>query len=220
MKIKIAAQEFEVVRDPLPGFWTNTELGWWEPYTFPVFDKYVPKDGTYLDLGAWIGPTALYASRIAKRCIAVEPDPFAFDHLEANVLANGSAIELLNMAVMDYDGTVQLGSGNLGDSVTRVFESNTAPERINVPCHTLRKLVATANISGPLFIKMDVEGSEEFILRDVDFFAEHKPTLYLSLHPFWFKDPARAVSTIDRIGKLYAHRQEIAGNTFLFTDQS
>jgi len=34
----------------------------------------------------------------------------------------------------------------------------------------------------PLFIKMDIEGMEEEVLRDVEFFRERKPTVLVELH--------------------------------------
>lgn len=68
------------------GYWYNV---WfleiyptWEITTFEVFDKYLDKDKYYIDIGAWIGPTVLYAAQKTKRVIAFEPDNIAFNALK------------------------------------------------------------------------------------------------------------------------------------------
>jgi FkbM family methyltransferase len=42
----------------------------------------------YIDFGAWIGPTALYAAHFLHHVYALEPDPMAFSALTANVQRN------------------------------------------------------------------------------------------------------------------------------------
>jgi FkbM family methyltransferase len=201
--------------ETIPGFWAQVASGEWEPYTFDILKEYVPLHETFLDLGAWIGPTVLYAAGLGRRCIAVEPDPIAFAHLKANVEATAAPVELLNAAVMEYDGTVTLGSESLGNSMTRVSkDSNT----VEVPCLTLSTLMEEKRIAGSLFIKMDVEGAEENILRDYAFFEKHRPTLYLSLHTFWFCSLPVAVENLDRVCSLYKTREEVSNNVLLLTN--
>ena len=36
----------------------------WEPNTFKILDYYQNLNGTYIDIGAWIGPTVMYASQL------------------------------------------------------------------------------------------------------------------------------------------------------------
>jgi FkbM family methyltransferase len=205
---------FQVAEHPqFRWFWDDVESGKWEPHTFEVLDKYLGLDTTYLDLGAWIGPTVLHASTLCGRCLAVEPDPEAFTWLCENT--KGTRIETHRLAISDHNGVEMLGSEELGNSMTRL--SATA-NRIEVPCQTLTSFCAKTKISGPLFIKIDVEGSEEAILRDFAFFVVHRPTVYLSLHHQWFLDPATAMKTINRVGDLYKTRTRVEHNSLLFTD--
>lgn len=52
----------------------------WEPATFTAIRQALTKRrGVHVDSGAWIGPTALWASAFASRVLAVEPDPVAYD---------------------------------------------------------------------------------------------------------------------------------------------
>ena len=55
-----------------------------------VLKGLIEPDSTYVDIGAWIGPTVLYGGQIAARCITAEPDPTAREALEANLDLNSS----------------------------------------------------------------------------------------------------------------------------------
>lgn len=62
-------------------FWRRAGRGDWEPETFAVLDAHLRGDADYLDIGAWIGPTVLYAARKARHVWCFEPDPTAYRHL-------------------------------------------------------------------------------------------------------------------------------------------
>lgn len=169
-------------------------------------DAYLTPDHTFLDLGAWIGSHSLYASQIAKMVIAVEPDPIAASILKKNVPAG---VEVLNCAIVGSKGIVTLGSGLLGASTTRVNPNaggGIGPwadgQTFSTWGTTLRRLVEKLELKDPLFIKMDVEGSEEGILDDVEFFAEHKPVLFLEKHPWWWSDEAKTLKLIEQVSKV------------------
>jgi hypothetical protein len=110
-----------------------------------------------------------------------------------------------------------LGSEELGNSMTRLSAAHPGREVIEVSCQTLGNFFED-RIAGSTFIKMDVEGAEELILRDIEFFKKHKPTLYLSLHPGWFRDPNAGMITVNNVGGLYKQTHLVENNTLLFTD--
>jgi FkbM family methyltransferase len=220
MEITIHGRRFQVT-ETHKAFWESVEAGKWEPYTFDILDKYVPRHDNYLDIGAWIGPTAIYAAPLCERSIAVEPDPVAYEQLCENIVESRFVFQTRQCAISDYDGLMVLGAEELGNSMTRLSAAHPGREVIEVWCESLKTLVTKDKITGSMFIKMDVEGAEELILRDIEFFKKHKPTLYLSLHPMWFRNSTTAAETIDRIGSLYRyHIHPAAGdtNTVLFTD--
>jgi len=191
-----------------PPFWTQVRDGIWEPQTYNVFDKFLKPEMTYLDLGAWIGPTVMYAASVAKRTIAVEPDPIAFPVLRQHIEANNLVVELHNEAITGYNGTITLGSGSLGSSTTRANPTGGGRQpdwnqTFSVQCHTLIDFIAMHGIETPLFIKMDIEGGEEDVLKDFELFEDLRPTLYLSVHPFWWKSQD-TWETIKKISTLYS----------------
>ena len=71
-----------------PEFWQLFNANCWEVPTFSILDTFLNEESNYLDIGAWIGPTVLYASKIAKQCYAIEPDPYASFLLQANLSLN------------------------------------------------------------------------------------------------------------------------------------
>ena len=189
-------------------FWKYFESGGWEPYTFNIFDTFLSPEDSYLDLGAWIGPTVLYAADLCKHCYAIEPDKIAYDALLRNIgLSQKNNITPFNCAIFNYDGTLQLGNDlDLGNSVTRPGQSQNL---FDVECFKLSTFVSRHGIDNLKFIKIDVEGCEEFIFEDFDFFASVKPVVYLSLHEFWFTDKAAGMEKIKTIGKLYKNSYDI-----------
>ena len=62
-------------------YWSSVVDESWEPETFMVLKGLIEPDSTYVDIGAWIGPTVLYGGQIAARCITAEPDPTAREAL-------------------------------------------------------------------------------------------------------------------------------------------
>lgn len=69
-------------------FWTLLQNGRWEPETFVILRRFLNHRSVYYDIGAWIGPTVLYASKISGTVCAFEPDPVAYSHFLQNVTNN------------------------------------------------------------------------------------------------------------------------------------
>ena len=82
MKVERYGKSFFVSGNPKYFFfWKNKS---WERNTHKIFDKFLDSNHSYIDIGAWIGPTVLYGAQIAKKVYAIEPDPIAFKELEKN----------------------------------------------------------------------------------------------------------------------------------------
>lgn len=161
-------------------FWKQFADGSWEPGTFRIFDKFLKPDGVMLDIGAWIGPTALYAAKRTKEVFAFEPDPVAFNklcqNLELNAIKN---VVPYPVAVSSKWQGIPFGAKTgFGDSMSSQIW-NKDPE-VKVPAVSFASLVAATK---PDFIKIDIEGGEKFIFEEgwAVPFAKN-PTIHLSLH--------------------------------------
>ena len=122
--------------------------------------------GTYMDVGANIGLTTIpFARKPTIRCLAFEPEPVNFGHLERNVSRNaeGASIELHPVALFDKHGTMSMGLAdmNLGDH--RLTRGAVSDRRtIEVPVVPLDDFLD--RVEGRLAVKVDTQGAEPFVV--------------------------------------------------------
>lgn len=213
--MKIHGHEFAVAEAP-QDYWGWVAEGRYD-FEWKVYDRWLKPEHTFLDLGAWVGAHSLYASQTAKAVIAVEPDPVALEILIQNLsgLEHRPTMRIIHDAVSDEAGEMTLGSGCLGASTTRkaYTKSLSSEDLVTFPSKkvTLRDVCP----EGPLFIKMDIEGMEEEVLRDLEFFRERKPILYVELHPFWWEDVDKTRKDFEAVAALYSHVERVQSETVL-----
>lgn len=216
--VSIHGREFEVEDEPAD-YWKWIQEGRYD-HEWQVYNRHLKPEHNFVDLGAWVGAHSLYAGKVAASVLAVEPDPVAFDILKKNIRAESGNYEIAKLAVSDRLGYAILGSGFLGASTTR--ENPNAGRGIgpwedgqtfSAACMTIYAL--THHIPDPLFIKMDIEGMEEKVLRDREFFKARRPILYLELHPFWWKDGGKTLRDLDQVCQLYKTVEQVTSESYL-----
>lgn len=194
--------------DARRAFWNRVGAGLWEPQTFEVFQRFLRPDRSYIDMGAWIGPTVLYGAMLSRRVHALEPDPVAYAELAANVDANPALqpnIRLYPCGIGPESGPLQLYAGGLyfgeqshfGDSMSGMLA---APGVVGQPCREvqgmdLERFLALNAIDDCNFIKMDIEGGEYSVIPGLwrRLRGTGLPTLYVSFHA---PEPARREALI------------------------
>jgi FkbM family methyltransferase len=123
---------------------------------------------TFVDVGAHIGSYSLYASRYARRVIAVEPNPATFSRLLENIGLNGAQIDARNIGASDKRETLRLhlqGETNAG-GCSFVIEHGKGD--VEVPCLPLGDICPQIDI-----LKLDVEMMEYRVLSP--YLAVHRP---------------------------------------------
>jgi FkbM family methyltransferase len=175
------------VADDQPTFWDKVERGLWEPGTLALLEREIAPGTIFLDLGAWVGPTALYAAALGARVIALEADPAALAQLHRNLQANpglAARIEVLARAVHASEGKVGFGARRKpGDSMSSVL---IAPGAVTWVAETITPAALAARIGADarLFIKIDIEGGEYELLPAMGPLLERPDCrVLLSLHP-------------------------------------
>lgn len=185
-----------------PTFWDLVDGNAWETRTLQVIRYFLKghgRAGVYIDFGAWIGPTVLYAARFVRYIYALEPDPLAFSALAANVHANtilASRIQLFRECIHTSNANVEMRG--FGDSTSRAADGLTWEKGEGAPtwlirCRTLPQFVSDLKIQSEniKLIKIDVEGAEGGLLPSLlpwiaSFEAGKRPALWLSIHmPYW-----------------------------------
>ncbi|MBY6037803.1 FkbM family methyltransferase [Fictibacillus nanhaiensis] len=172
-------------------FWDNVFSNHWEDFTFNILDYYLHPDKNYLDIGAWIGPTVLYAANKAKHTFSIEPDPVAFAELQKNMEMNTSIahkITLINKALSYQSGTKKLYKReHFGDSSSSLIPT-LSDDFHTVSVSTLKEVLKEFLIEDLSLIKMDIEGGEYLLVPSMrSYLKKYKPAFYLSLHPNFLK---------------------------------
>lgn len=188
-------------------WWTRT-YKYWEPGTFLVFDTFLDARHSLIDVGAWIGPTVLYAAAKAKSVYCFEPDPEAFRVLSLNLAVNPqyTNVTALNIALSDRDGEITFGgNGELGNSESTMLVSdpdygkkqgevlrtgNRLQEEVwrtsvmvQVPTISVETFQKMHDVHDCALMKIDIEGGEKIVVPAIaSFLRAERPTLYLSIH--------------------------------------
>lgn len=175
-------------------FWENIYNLTWEDETFDIFDQYSNIEKIIIDLGAWVGPTVLYNSNKFKHIYAVEADKKSIECLKNNILINNfENITIIPKAIFNTNGTVFFGNNKFrsdscpNDSTSQIQKKN--DNTYEIESITINKLIQEykINISDIAIIKVDIEGGEEFILKDlIELYLECKIPIYVSFHYNWW----------------------------------
>jgi len=186
--------------DPNYSFWKDIYSKWeWE--TFNVFDRYLDKNKTFIDIGGWIGTTCMYGSRKSKNVVVVEADKYSAQDLLKNCKINCKNITLVERAIFNRDNeTMYFGknkfmtASKLNDSTSQIYDSSDAHNDTVYPVTTItvQGLFTNYNIAleSVSLIKVDIEGGEEYILNDLFELKKQYPVpMYISFHYTWWKNP-------------------------------
>jgi FkbM family methyltransferase len=174
------------VADDQPTFWDRVEAGRWEPRTLAAIDRLVDRRTTFIDLGAWVGPTTLYAAAVARRVVAVEADPAALDQLRRNLAANpdlAARVEVVPRAVHARDGQVTLGARRKpGDSMSSTLLAE-AERSWQAETVTPEQLAAGLSGDERVVVKIDIEGGEYDLLPSLAPLLGRTEAVLVSFHP-------------------------------------
>lgn len=151
-----------------------------------LFAKYVDKDTTVVEIGANIGAHTVWLAKNARRVIAVEPQPFIYYTLCAQVVLNSlQNVECVHSAVGEdklNDGAISIPKldysqkSNFGG----LELDSKSDSRVIVPLITLGALMFDWEVRGKVFLKIDVEGMELEVLKSgSNWIKEFKPVMYI-----------------------------------------
>lgn len=191
--------------------WLQKVFHKWEPETFIVFDfiNKLKRNITVLDIGAYIGLTAIWLCSKFDHVICVDADKEAIKSLRNNLTASHCTnFSLVEKAVFTESGKTLIFGPNkfrsgstLNDSTSQIKFGNTSKHDYSVDTINIDDLM-NDSIG---FIKCDIEGGEEFVLADL---LKQRVPVYISFHiPWWenrdvsrFKDLFKTAKIVYRDG--------------------
>lgn len=160
-----------------------------EPHTFEMFKKYMKP--TYIDVGAWLGSTIFYAKDAgAKNIYGIEANPESFKHLIYNCEINNIKANLINKCIWHKsDEVIKFGHQTSSNS-------SVSGDSYDVITTTYLDYINGIKNHNTKFIKIDIEGFEEYIINDI------AGTVYLSLHPPFWQDKKAMCENLKRFDNI------------------
>jgi len=191
--VDIAGRRFRVHPDDRR-FWRKLAHGKWEPHTFKILAKFLRPRTVYLDIGAWIGPTILFAAAHDAEVYCFEPDGVAYRQLLSNLQLNSmDNVHPFHAAVFTYDGVVNIGNAEeFGNSESRISPNKQFALSARVPCVKIETAMQLWQLDTVDMIKIDIEGAEfELLPAMATCLKKQKPVVYLSIHAPFFDASVR-----------------------------
>lgn len=138
-------------------FYGKLAQGRWEENTFATLSRNLDSDTVLIDIGAWIGVTPMWSAQIAKKVIAVEPDPKCVAIL--NRLAPGAGNVTVVEGALANCGEVCIHAvDGFGSSETSILDIGNGAEA-SVRGFGIDEIMRHAG-GAPVFVKIDIEGYE------------------------------------------------------------
>ena len=152
-RMKLVADGFEI------GTREDMYSSAWERPEREAVRRLLPSCVGLLDIGANHGFYTLLALHLGKPAIAIEPEAVNLSILRKNV---GHKAKIIPAAVSDFCGNLTIyGDGDMA-SISSAWQGTARHFRQKVPAITLDSIETWP---GKLFIKVDVEGAEDAVLR-------------------------------------------------------
>jgi len=173
-----------------PSDYTQAKLFWlgaMDKWDLFHIRRLLPPAPVIFDVGANFGYYSLILGRqFAPTCRAYsfEPNPPTFQRLETNVRLNDMArlISLHPLALSDHVGTTRLVDAR-PDNAGAAYISD-GPDGITVNLTTLDEFAKRNDITRMNFLKMDVEGNEESVIRGgMHTLRSLRPIILIEIHP-------------------------------------
>jgi FkbM family methyltransferase len=152
--------------------------GQYEPEETKLVKKLLPKVDVLINIGANIGYYTCMAMSLDTKVIAFEPMfsnlRYLFKNIEANW--NDSDVEIFPIALGNTIGITHIFGGSVEASIIKGW-GNTPEHYVSiVPISTLDTVLGNRfNNSEQIFILVDIEGAEQYMLEGATFFLSRSP---------------------------------------------
>lgn len=181
--LRFGDHRFDVYLGQRNRWWTRVAFeGRWEVEVIAFLQRILRPGDVFLDVGAWIGPYTLLASRLVDpggHVYAFEPDPVARRLLERNVKANRAAnVTVVPYAASDSEGVAWLSFARLGNSGTGISrgEGGLEVETVRLDRFCERNRIHQS------VVKIDVEGAEGSVVAGMSDRLATSKAIVLEFH--------------------------------------
>jgi FkbM family methyltransferase len=142
-----------------------------------IYEQSLPQNAFILDCGANIGLSTIYLKKICPTAhiIAFEPDPINFELLHKNIQSfKFEHVELIQSAIWKENTTLNFSaSGSMASGVHLGGNNNIQVDAVRLKDFLTREID---------FLKIDIEGAEIEVLRDIRNDLACVKTMFLEYH--------------------------------------
>lgn len=131
----------------------------WEKESFKVMDEFLTKEKIFIDIGGWIGTSAMYGSRKSKYVYCIESDTYSFNSLKENMTINCIQNYTIINKVIDKSKRSDLSNETIKNIKEVDFIESISLNDILI--------YYNIDINEIGLIKVDINGEEENILNDL-----------------------------------------------------
>lgn len=184
LSLRLGPHRLELSLRQNPGdLWTLYEVFGQESYLIPVED--LPSVRTVVDLGAHIGLSTLYLSRLfpQARFLCVEPNPSSLPFLKCNLEQNGVAHKILPVGIGKEDAKARKLYAHHCTSQFSLLENPLHGAAQEVKIMTMGSLCEQEGIAEIDLLKVDIEGAEAELLADGERWLPRVRAIIMEIHP-------------------------------------
>jgi FkbM family methyltransferase len=159
-----------------------------------------------LDIGANIGSTAMYFSKVnnSAKIFAFEPHPHTFKRASENLNRNQFRnINLVNLGLGNKKETLQLFEVNeKNPGMNRILQGNESFPHVTIEVDTLDNFSRANEVTTIGFIKIDVEGFEYNVIEGgTETLKKDLPTLFIELDDSNLRENGRSAKELMQLLK-------------------
>jgi len=189
IKLSLCGKYMNISPDGNKAIWESMSADQWEQDSLELIADQLSEEDVFIDIGAWAGPITLFATHYAAYVYAIEPDPFIYTQLKRNVNLNPDMVDKIHcspIAISDKSEFKKLFARNAYGQSSSSLLSRILDQQSTLECESLTfsEYIYQNKIKHVDFIKMDIEGSEFFVLPQMLSTLEklNFPSLLVSFH--------------------------------------
>jgi FkbM family methyltransferase len=155
----------------------------------PIVEEFLTalnSDDTFYDIGANVGTYTCFAAAELgpSRTVAFEPEPENANRLEENLARNDLDAEVIQVALSDTDGTVDLSlTGDEAGEGEHSIATNDGGQTLEVKTARGDSILEKRKLPKPTVVKIDVEGAELSVLQGLrETLDENCRLIFVELH--------------------------------------
>lgn len=175
-------------------------LGHWAWEHVEIFKHLVPKNGLFVDLGAYIGHHSVAMLNYLDSngfVISVEGSPKYAEILENNLqMQKKGNYKVLNIAISDVEGRIQIPdvdtSSNSNFGSLSFLDEAPSKNQVEIQTQTLDNIMLDLPEKKVSLIKMDIQSYEYFAIKGAQTtILNDRPFLFIEISPYLMKSKAK-----------------------------